>query len=231
MDAALAGVLIAALGAVLGWLASAREHRSTVRSYEATLNQLRLEAHSALGAWARDVREWADEAIDVLATAAYTLRRGDAEQSTEEEAVLRECRARLSALIDRGRLFLPNQPAPGIGVGQPPAYQGYRHHVLDGLMAAERVIGRDAPLYEFPDRKRALIGLRREFVSAVQAIVDPASSNKDVAELLRLADLERRQDPTVGGLLPSATQPPLGAGDLLKLAARRYEAEQQRHRA
>lgn len=231
MDAALAGVLIAALGAVLGWLASAREHRSTVRNYEATLQQLRLEAHSAVNVWVGEIRAWAAEAIDVLATAAYTLRRDDAEQTAEEEAILGACRARLSSLIDRGRLFLPNQPAAGVGVGQPPAYQGFRHHVLDGLVAAERVIGRDTPLHEFPDRKRALIGLRREFVSAVQAIVDPASLNKDVSGLLRLADVERQKDPTVGGLLPNATQPPLGAGDLLKVAARRYKAEEQRHRA
>lgn len=134
------------------------------------------------------------------------------------------CRHRLSALIDRGRLLLPNEREGEYGGHKAGAYRGLRHPALDVLVAAEGVVSGSMPLEAFPDRKAALIGLRREFVSIVQAIIDPQSHNKEVAKLLRLANEARAQDPTLGGLLPDATKVPTGAAGVLKTSSERYKA-------
>jgi hypothetical protein len=215
MELPFAEVFIAGLGAILSWFI-------TSRAYKASLDQHRLSASSAAADWLRDLRTWAAEAIDVLAEASYTCRRGDPESTEEEQRTLHTCRYRLSALIDRGRLYLPNEQEDTVGNQKARAYRGLRHHALDALVAAECVIGRTIALGEYPDRKSALIGMRREFVSSVQAILDPHSFNREVARLIRLANEERAADPTLGGLLPDAKKPPAGAEALLAASSRRH---------
>jgi hypothetical protein len=215
MDIELADVFIAGLGALLAWFVTARSHR-------ATLEQYRLDASSVAADWLRDLRAWASEAVDVLAEASYTCRRGDPEPSSDEGASVSRCRHRLSALIDRGRFLLPNEREDEVGSHKPRAYRGLRHHALDSLVAAERVLGDSIALGDFPDRKSALIGLRREFVSSVQAIIDPQSFNQEVARVLQVANETRAKDPTLGGLLPDKAIVPSGAEGILLTAARRY---------
>lgn len=82
--------------------------------------------------WLRDLRQWADEAIEVLSTAIY--------QSTTNSGDTAEIQARLSALIDRGRFFLPNQRTSEYGLEKEYAYRGFRHSALDALAAAECVL-------------------------------------------------------------------------------------------
>jgi len=92
VDLSLADVLVAGLAAILGWFVASRSYR--------------LDAATAAADWIRDLRAWANEAIDVLAEAAYHSPRG--ENGPVSDAVLKQCRWQLSALIDRGRLLLPN---------------------------------------------------------------------------------------------------------------------------
>jgi hypothetical protein len=218
MDMSLAQLLGAGLGAVLGWLVA-------FASYRASLAQYRLSASSAAADWLRDLRTWASEAIDVLAKAAYESPKGDSDPKSQHTATLNACRFQLSALIDKGRLFLPNEQETVLGSHKPRAYRGLRHPALDALVAAERILGGDADLGSFPDRKTALIGLRREFVSTVQSILDPQSYNREIARLLRLAGQSRQRDPTVGGLLPPSDSVPTGAAGLIAVASRRYEED------
>jgi hypothetical protein len=215
MDIPLAEVVIAGLGVLLAWLVAAQ----TVRVAAA---QNHLSASSVAADWIRDLREWAAEAIDVLAEASYMCRRGDPEPTAEDQQVLLQCRHRLSALIDRGRLYLPNERETEIGASNPRAYRGLRHPALDALVAAECVLAGSIALGAFPDRKSAMIGMRREFVSAIQAILDPHTFNREVARLLRLANAERVADPTLGGLLPDATRAPQGAEALMQAAGARH---------
>lgn len=189
-------------------------------AYLAVVHQNRLSATSVFTEWLRDMRLWASEAIDVLAEAAYTCRPAP---TCDEESCLLRCRHRLSSLIDRGRFLLPNERKDEIGSHKAGAYRGLRHVALDALVAAENVLGGDLPLHTFPDRKAALIGLRREFVSAVQSIIDPASVNKDIAKILRVASSTRAKDPTLGGLLPNAKNIPTGAQGVMETASKRYE--------
>jgi hypothetical protein len=46
---------------------------------------------------------------------------------------------KLSALIDRGRWYFPNEPSEGSQEGKPSAYQGRRRAVIQGLAEAYRL--------------------------------------------------------------------------------------------
>ncbi len=216
MDLQFPSFLIGGLTGVLTGLAG-------LAAYRAATRQNRLSATNVAADWLRDLRAWASEAIDVLAEASYTVRRSDPALLPDEQATLVRCRHRLSALIDRGRLLLPNEREDEYGDHKAEAYKGLRHPALDGLVAAERILGGDANLESFPDRKSALIGVRREFVSIAQAILDPRSVNRTVARILREAHEGRRKDPTMGGLLPDPKNVPSGAEGLLYAASRRHD--------
>lgn len=191
----------------------------SIVAYGAAAYQNRLTASSVAADWLRDLRSWASEAIDVLAEESYTCRAGDPSPSEDETLCLLRCRHRLSALIDRGRLLLPNERADEYGGYKAGAYRGLRHPALDALVASDLVLEGTLPLHAFPDRKAALTGLRREFVSAIQAIIDPQSYNKSVAKLLRLASVARAKDPTRGGLLPDAKKVPTGEEGMMATAS------------
>lgn len=196
----------------------------SIIAYRAAIHQNRLTASTVASDWIRDLRAWASEAVDVLAEATYVCQKDDPEPTPNEAECLRNCRYRLSALIDRGRFLLPNEREREYGDHKPHAYRGLRHHALDSLVAAERVLGGDLGLLSFRDKKEALIGLRREFVSEIHSIIDPRSSNKKVAEMLRTANEERAKDSTLGGLLPDPSRKPVGADGALQVASRRKDA-------
>lgn len=213
---------IAAVAAVIAAVAA-------VAAYLAASKQNQLSAKSSAGEWVRDLRGWASEGIDVLSEACSYCPRILASATEGEQDTIKRCRCRLSALVDRGRLLLPNTHESDYGERKERAYRGYRHHALDALVAAERVLDGKTKLWEFPDPKVALIGLRREFVSIMQAILDPASANRSVANVLRHAYEDRKKDATLGGLLPDPETAPKGAEGLLYAASLRYKAENRKY--
>src|SRR5690349_19147453 len=127
MNPTLAGIIIGALGAIitlagvaLAWYTGGK----TARTAEA---RNRLIAHAAASEWLRDLRTWASEAIDVLSQSSSLCREAG---ETDCPSQLRACHHKLSSLVDRGRLFLPNLPAE-VGQNKPTAYRGWRHSALD----------------------------------------------------------------------------------------------------
>lgn len=192
-------------------------------AYYVATRQNRLAATSIAADWLRELRTWASEAVDVLAESTYLFPRDDSELSTSDKKVIDRCRYRLSALIDSGRFLLPNEREGEHGDHKASAYKGFRHPALDALVAAERILGGSMELFSFPSRKEALIGVRREFVSIVQMILNPRSTNKTVASILHQAQEDRRKDPSFGGLLPDPSKLPEGAMGLVFTASLRYE--------
>ena len=84
--------------------------------------------------------------------------------------------ARLSALIDYGRLFFPNEQPHVKGAEKPAAFQGVRQKILTVLVSAYNVIARDDAVHGPEERERArseLMDLRREFISEAQLAIDP----------------------------------------------------------
>jgi hypothetical protein len=219
MDSNSANVAVATIALLVSGISSAFAYRSGV-------NQNRLSASSVVSDWLRDLRAWASEGVDVLSEATYACRRNDPNPTSEDAQCLHRSRHRLSALIDRGRFLLPNEGQDRFGSQKASAYRRLRHPALDALVAAERILGGDLPLHSFPDKKAALIGLRREFVSTIHAIIDPESLNEQIAALLRLTFESRANDQTLGGLLPDSLKVPAGAEGVLAIASRRYELSQ-----
>lgn len=213
MNADIANLTVSSIALVVSFVA-----------YRAALYQNRLSASSVGADWIRDLRAWASEAVDVLADASYSC--SSAGNQDDRVAEHQRCRCRLSALIDRGRFLLPNERDDEYGSHKPQAYRGLRHQALDALVAAEQLLAQSIPLGVFPTQEEALVGVRREFVSIVQAIIDPKSYNHDVAKVLRLASDRRASDPTLGGLLPDAAVMPTGATGIIEAASKRYEASQ-----
>lgn len=193
-------VIVAVAAAAIAWVAARRAERLTTL---ATTFE-----------WQRDLRAWAGEVIETLAAASYKCGFED-EEASKHAAELRECRTKLSALIDRGRFFLPNIPDPRLGTSKPAAYRGWRHGALDSIVAAERVLSGSEGHGRYQDREAALIAMRREFVSAIHQILGPEHYNREIARLMRAAHETRGADQTLGGLLPDGATPPTGADRLL----------------
>lgn len=168
----IAGLALAATGFAVGVFAERRQYR--------------LSATAFASDYLRDLRSWASEAIDVLSEAAYHAPgRSDADPIGPETC--RACRHRLSALIDRGRFFIPNFNPEDVGTDKPSAFKGLRHPALDLLVAAEQVLASaDSALLEaFPSQRSALIETKRRFVSEMQQLLDPRTQNRAIAKLLR----------------------------------------------
>jgi hypothetical protein len=208
---------------LVGALAGLLTGLAALAAYYASNNQNRLSARGIAGDWLRDLRAWASEAVDVLSEATYCCPKALSSMSESEQALVVKCRHRLSALIDRGRFLLPNEQEGAHGESKSSAYKGYRHPALDALVAAERILSESIEIYSFTNAKTALIGVRREFVSIVQTVLDPRSMNKSVAAVLRHAQEDRRKDPTLGGLLPDPSRIPDGDEGLLYTASCRYK--------
>lgn len=121
----------------------------------------------------------------MLSEAAYAAP-GRRDTAPMEPELKRSCRHRLSALIDRGRFFVPNYTPDEIGLHKPPAFRGVRHAALDYLVAAERVLSDAEPEYveQFGSIRGTLVVIKREFVSEIQEILDPRSQNKAIADLI-----------------------------------------------
>lgn len=172
-----AGVVVGAVGVaagLLGWFTGRRAER---RNY-------RLGASAFTADWHRDLRSWASEGVDSLSRGVYCASRSAS--STQMSAVVRdECCSNLSALVDRGRFFLPNYNPDEVGLDKPSAFRGFRHPAIDFLVAAHDVVEDPARASAFSSQRDALIAIKREFVSEIQDLLDPRSRNKAVAKLIK----------------------------------------------
>ena len=205
---------ISALAAALSIGVAFYVHRQSEKLGKA---QYRVAALGQASSWLGDFRGWASAAVDVLSRAEY----GMAQFTTAgDRGNSNDCACELSALIDRGRFFLPNIPQEDVGSGKPSAYQGYRHPILDPLVAAERVLTAKADPASHGSAKDAILNMRREFVSSVQRVLGPEHHNKAIAEVIRELSSGRAADRSLGGLLPADGALPRGAHALL--AENRY---------
>jgi hypothetical protein len=160
--------------------------------------------------WRRDFREWASLTIVALVEAKEGC--SWAAAGEKDNQALATFRTRLWIQTEQGRLFLPNQPGKA-DVGEILAYRGYRHAVLDPVVAAHYVLrGRQHAFASAPD---ALEHLQKLFVSRVQAILDPAHVNAQVARMIRDSARSKVDQTNTAGLDPDLSDIPSGARALL----------------
>jgi hypothetical protein len=134
------------------------------------------------------VRKWADQLSDTL-TEAIHLCDLDPNRTDGESFFARRHRLliTLSSMIDRGRWFFPNIEADDHGADKELGYRGYRHEVLDGLVAAYRFVHRID--YRTRENNRSvrddLTSAKRYFVGQVQKLLDPANRDEEFRETLK----------------------------------------------
>lgn len=212
MDPTQINILTAIVSAVAAIASVVATVVIAIRAHSIAAAQQQQAAFNAAADWRRDMSAWAAGAIDVLSEAVEFW---DSKAIGSRAARLSDCRFRLSSMIDRGRLFLPNVRENEYGVNKPVAYRGYRHHALDPLVAATLVLstGRTGA---FVDGRFALNAMKREFVSAIHQILDPRGFNQHVAEMVKRGNANGSADPTLHGLLPREGDIPQGAEALLE---------------
>lgn len=84
-------------------------------------------------------------------------------------------------MIDRGRWFFPNIKSDDYGKDKPSAFQGYRHEVLDSLVAAYKLVQQLDYLSKSKDRRLhdAIVEQKKIFVSHIQQVLDPQISQRE----------------------------------------------------
>ena len=92
---------------------------------------------------------------------------------------------RISAIIDRGRLFFPNRNlGDAHGANKEAGYQGHRQPALEALVTAYALLGR-AGAGPGPDQPASeeLMAIRRGFVAEVFKAVEPERRGLTLKEL------------------------------------------------
>jgi len=133
-----------------------------------------------------DIIKWSDEAIAVLADAHEMLcEKGVAYPDPDFRLKRSACRAKISAIIDRGRLFFPNVDiGDAHGAGNEAGYKGHRQPALEALVKAYQLLG-SAGMQAGPDKDSAelLMAIRRSFVAEVFKAVEPERRGMTLKEL------------------------------------------------
>lgn len=158
----------------------------SIKSNRYAENALKIEMHVQKREFKAAVREWGFEAIDAINDALFLC----AEQAITEDQFtgrLYEARRRISATIDKGRLFLPNEAHDEHGTYKGAAYRGFRPPALNVLVAAYNMTFQfnEKELAENRDLFDRFWNLRKEFVSELQVVVDPRENAAELDRLVR----------------------------------------------
>ncbi|MGE3866898.1 MAG: hypothetical protein AB7G04_08285, partial [Hyphomonadaceae bacterium] len=136
--------------------------------------QTAMQFESLRAARDSDLIAWADQVIEAMADAQKLCRdRGKLLSDDEFLRAQSETRTRISALLDRGRLFFPNLPGAAEGAAPEAAYQGKRQPALDAVFLCYRIVADLGREGEVSEPVRAVVAQRRAFVSEIFNTVDP----------------------------------------------------------
>lgn len=176
--AAAVGQVAAALLALVALMSSLRTSRAQTemsgqlaREQAALLfEQVRMQRDS-------DILRWTEKCIETLSEGDTFLGGLGAEPFGDLDKLRHtSILTRLSALIDQGRMYFPNQMPEAQGADKPAAYQGFRQRILSVLVRAHDEIAKAPNTRGANDAKmrmERLMVLRRLFVSEAQIAIDP----------------------------------------------------------
>ena len=175
------GVIVAVVSAFVSFIAVGVSLK-TASDQRKLARQLAEEEHKLLFEQVRterdsDIIRWTGECVSVLSEleSEVAFLHLSADNNSRKD-VLRGLCHRLSALIDHGRMFFPNQAPEKKGTDRPPAYQGYRQFILTVLVRAYDAVMKldpDGGEQERNKVRNSLVDLRRLFVSEAQLAIDP----------------------------------------------------------
>lgn len=170
-----------AVGSAIAAFFSFLMNRATVKRQE------RMAFEGLRAARDTDLISWASEVIERLADAQMMCRDMDDGLIPESELLTRrsETRTRISALLDRGRVFFPNVMADAEDDKKAAAFKGKRQKALDSIFAAYRTVS-DLTRPGGPTPREAVLAIvehKREFVSEVFLHVDPRRRRDVISQL------------------------------------------------
>ena len=111
-------------------------------------------------AYTTELRAWSERVIDLLSEASHV----DFSDNNIKNSFL----PRLSAEIEKGRLFFPNIKSDQYSAWKESAYQGFRPEILDSLVNVYDLVDKNIESYQ-----SEIWQLRKVFVSDVQEELNP----------------------------------------------------------
>ena len=187
---AVGSAIVAVIGAVLSGNAARRQHKVQTEQLRQSLDRASL--------------DWGCDAISALADAgavADLCRTHVPEHEIEARKAVMA--SRISALVDRGRLFFPNIDPKGKGADKEAAYQGHRPPILDALMFAyyevQSISRGNGPSPR--DSANFIFECRRLLVSELQAHLDPRRRDEVINRYDRQRAAERNAALDIAGRL------------------------------
>jgi hypothetical protein len=133
-----------------------------------------------------DIRRWGDETVSAMTDAlTWTYLPHAASEPHALTMKREEILSRLSSAVDRGRWFFPNELPDVHGDWKPLAYRGFRPAVLDCVVGTFNALKDSAPTGPYDKARTTLIAQRKEFVSLIQARLDPKKRDEEFQSLLR----------------------------------------------
>ncbi len=128
-----------------------------------------------------EVRKWAADCTNSLSNAVYLAACGSSDRKMFYQTI-----SDLSALVEQGRLFFPNNPLiPLKGDVEIPAREGVRPRILDWLVYALRVCSAMTPECD-PEAEEVLKKLQAGYTSDVQFVLDPRNPLSKMSNLPKL---------------------------------------------
>lgn len=178
---------VALLSAGVSLLAAIVSAVFSLRALRAQAVANRVQATAVRNQYFGELREWAGEVCESLSGAIHLCELDPAKcQSPPFFDRRHEVLTRLSGLIDRGRFFFPNQKQAGVGDHKPEGFQGWRHEVLSSLVKVYRLVDRLDCRQKATEKgpRVELEAAKREFVSQVQAVLDPRGLEMEFRRLM-----------------------------------------------
>ncbi len=144
------------------------------RNAELLVSQATLDHQAWADEYFREITRWACEVCTAISTAIHICEQNNEERKLDTMIIL-------SACIDMGRWYFPNQIYDDKKNGKEPAYRGVRQPILDWVVRAYDILeGR----HFSGNGRSALTECQRQFVSCVQQRLDPRSRDKVMDRIL-----------------------------------------------
>lgn len=143
-----------------------------------------------------EIRKWADEVVHAMSEAILLC---DLDPKRTEHPTLFDRRhammGRLSALVDRGRWFFPNEHMKTADYDKRIVFRGYRDPILDPVVHAHDSVKE----LNFNDQtqnvtlRKEMVEIKRNFTDRMQVVLDPNARNADFERFVNLT-VELREE-------------------------------------
>jgi len=174
-------VIVSVTSAVIAGTSAVIAFRSSRREQ---LNQ-KIQAAKWQKEYFSDLVKWSDESMLLLSDAMHLCELD--QQNCEEQKFFdsrHTLRIKLSAQIDRGRWFFPNEEVDQHGRDKEEGFRGYRHQVLDQLVFAYRAVTKLKHSDISKSEARTTIEqAKRAFTGQIQKILAPRARNEEFTNL------------------------------------------------